>query len=56
MSLQHRIDSLRTRHQTLEARITEEDHRPKPNPDALMRLKGEKLKLKDEMERLGHLN
>ena len=53
MSLQHRIESLKTRHQALEARIAEEDHRPRPNPDALTRLKGEKLKLKDELERLG---
>ena len=56
MSLQHRIESPKTRHQALEARITEEDHRPRPDPDALMRLKGEKLKLKDEMERLGRVN
>ena len=53
MSLQHRIESLRTRHQALEARITEEDHRPRPDPDVLMRWNREKLKLKDELERLG---
>lgn len=52
MSLQARIETLKVRHTALEARIFDEDHRPRPNPDALMRLKGEKLKLKDEMERL----
>ncbi len=54
MSLQSRIDSLKDRHHALDARISEEDHRPKPDPDALMKLKGEKLRLKDEMERLAH--
>ncbi len=54
MSLQSRIDSLKDRHHALEARISDEDHRPQPNADALMKLKGEKLRLKDEMERLSH--
>ena len=52
MSLQSRIESLKGRHDALEARISDEDHRPRPDPDALMRLKGEKLRLKDELERL----
>ena len=56
MSLQSRIDSLKNRHNALEARILDEDHRPRPNPDALMKLKGEKLRLKDELERLSHQN
>ncbi len=52
MSLQSRIDSLKERHTALDAKVSEEDHRPRPDPDALMRLKGQKLKLKDEMQRL----
>ena len=52
MSLQSRIESLKDRHTALDARILDEDHRPRPNPDALTRLKGEKLRLKDELERL----
>ena len=52
MSLQSRIDSLKERHDALEAKVFAEDQRPKPDSDALMRLKGQKLKLKDEMERL----
>ncbi len=52
MSLSARIESLKTRHATLEGRISEEDHRPRPDADALSRLKIEKLRLKEEMERL----
>ena len=52
MSLQSRIESLKDRHHALDAKVFEEDHRPRPDPDALMRLKGQKLKVKDELERL----
>jgi hypothetical protein len=52
MNLQSRIESLKTRHASLDARIFEEDQRPRPDPDALSKLKLEKLRLKDEMERL----
>jgi hypothetical protein len=52
MKLQSRIESLKSRHANLETRIADEDHRPLPDPDALARLKLEKLRLKDEMERL----
>ena len=52
MSLQSRIESLKTRHASLESRITDEDHRPRPDSDALARLKLEKLRLKEEMDRL----
>jgi len=53
MSLQSRIDSLKTRHASLESRITDEDHRPRPDSEALAKLKLEKLRLKEEMDRLG---
>ncbi len=56
MSLQSRIESLKGRHATLETRIADEDHRPKPDGDALQRLKVEKLRLKEELERLAHRN
>jgi len=52
MSLQGRIESLTERHANLEAMISDEDHRPRPDDKALSRLKVEKLKLKDELERL----
>ena len=52
MSLQSRLDSLKSRHTELEIRIAEEDHRPMPDPDVMSRLKREKLHLKEEIERL----
>ncbi|NGM18904.1 DUF465 domain-containing protein [Roseomonas stagni] len=47
-----RIRSLEERHATLEARIAEEGGRPRPNDLELVRLKREKLRLKEEMEKL----
>lgn len=52
MSLQARIDSLKERHAGLETRIMDEDHRPRPDNSVLSRLKLEKLRVKEEMERL----
>ncbi|MEA2777518.1 MAG: hypothetical protein QOF90_2924 [Acetobacteraceae bacterium] len=52
MSLNTHLDALKERHASLETRISDEDHRPRPDTEALMRLKLEKLRLKDEMERL----
>lgn len=52
MSLNTRLDALKERHASLETRIFDEDHRPQPDTEALMRLKVEKLHLKEEMERL----
>jgi hypothetical protein len=52
MSLQARLESLKERHAGLEMRITDEDNRPRPNDMALSRLKVEKLRVKEEMERL----
>lgn len=52
MSLQSHIEALKDRHASLESRISDEDHRPRPDTDTLSRLKLEKLRLKEEMERL----
>ena len=52
MSLQSRIESLKGRHAALDSRILEEDGRPQPDSTALTRLKAEKLRVKEEMERL----
>jgi len=52
MSLNTRLDALKERHASLETRISEEDHRPSPDTQELTRLKLEKLRLKEEMERL----
>ena len=52
MSLQARIESLKERHAMLDARISDEDQRPAPDNDAMFRMKVEKLRVKEEMERL----
>ncbi len=52
MNLQARLDALKERHAALEMRILDEDQRPRPDTDALTRLKVEKLRVKEEMERL----
>ena len=52
MSLESRIESLKGRHASLETRILDEDSRPRPDNEALNKLKLEKLRLKEEMERL----
>ncbi|ACI53232.1 protein of unknown function DUF465 [Gluconacetobacter diazotrophicus PA1 5] len=54
MSYEARIHSLRLRHARLDDRIFDEDHRPAPDPAVLQRLKVEKLRIKEEIERLSH--
>jgi len=46
-----RLQSLKDRHSSLDARILQEDARPQPDSLELARLKREKLRLKEEMER-----
>ena len=52
MALHEHVDSLRTKHARLEQLIDEELHRPLPDQAALSRLKKEKLRIKEEIERL----
>ncbi len=52
MSLQSHIEVLKERHASLKTRILEEDQRPRPDDGQLSKLKIEKLRLKEEMERL----
>jgi hypothetical protein len=56
MAMQSRLDALKARHAMLEERIADEDHRPRPDSEVLMRLKVEKLRLKEEIERLNTSN
>ena len=51
MSLHSHLVSLQEKHASLEAKITAEDLRPQPDVATLSRLKLEKLRLKEEMER-----
>ena len=53
MAITSRLDTLKTRHANLETRIADEDHRPRPDSNTLLHLKLEKLRIKEEMERLG---
>jgi uncharacterized protein YdcH (DUF465 family) len=43
------LESLTTKHATLDERIFEESHRSNPDAATLARLKKEKLRLKDEI-------
>ncbi len=47
-----RLQALSDRHQALEAQISQEGNRPRPDDLSLARLKREKLRLKEEMEKL----
>jgi hypothetical protein len=52
MASHTRLDALKERHAALEQMILAEDRRPRPDEDVLVRLKVEKLHVKDEMEKL----
>ncbi len=52
MVSQEQLDSLKSKHATLERAIDEEAHRPMPDTVQIHTLKREKLKIKDEIVRL----
>ncbi|WP_448188786.1 YdcH family protein [Azospirillum sp. sgz301742] len=52
MAFEDRIESLRIKHQALEAALKTECQRPHPDDYTLINIKKEKLRLKDEMSRL----
>ena len=52
MSLHEHVDSLRAKHARLEQQIDEEQHRPLPDNAVLVKLKREKLRLKEAIEKL----
>lgn len=52
MSMPEHLDSLQSKHARLERLIDDEQHRPLPDTTALIRLKKEKLRIKEELERL----
>ena len=49
MSLDERIDSLKARHHALDVLIEEENLRPHPDDIEIVKLKKQKLQLKDEI-------
>jgi hypothetical protein len=52
MSNNARIESLKQRHAGLETQLHDEEVRPAPDTSAVLKLKREKLKIKDEIVRL----
>lgn len=54
MSLQDRIETLRTRHAHLEDELDREISRPAPNDDTISDIKRQKLRLKDQIFGLEH--
>ena len=53
MSMQEYVEGLRNKHAHLEEEIDIESHRPLPDQTTITRLKREKLRIKDEIARLG---
>ena len=49
MSLDEKIDALKSKHQALEAAIEEENSRPHPDDIEIASLKKQKLRIKDEL-------
>lgn len=54
MSTETHLASLSEKHSHLEAQICEENQRPCPDSLRITELKRQKLKVKDEIERLSH--
>ena len=52
MSLQERIESLKAKHRALENAIEDEHNRPRPDDIEILRLKKQKLQIKDELASL----
>jgi len=55
MASEDRIEALRSKHQTLDAELKVENLRPAPDDSLIAKLKKEKLRLKDEINRLAHV-
>lgn len=54
MSLSSHLQELRNKHSNLEARVAEAQRSPGVDDLHITQLKKEKLRLKEEIERLGH--
>ena len=54
MTVEERVESLKAKHARLQIEIDEEIHRPMPDSVHLAELKREKLRIKDEIERIHH--
>lgn len=56
MAHAERIEALRARHARLEVEIGQEANRPKPDDMQVAALKREKLRIRDEIERIAHIH
>jgi hypothetical protein len=54
MTVEDRIESLKSKHARLEHEIGEETHRPLPDTMLIAALKREKLRIKDEITKIAH--
>ncbi|WP_019644775.1 YdcH family protein [Novispirillum itersonii] len=52
MSLDARIESLRTKHAQLDSALEMEKRRPQPDAKAIADMKRQKLRIKDEIQRI----
>ncbi len=52
MSLHERIEALKAKHNALEIALEEENNRPHPDDFEIIRLKKQKLQIKDELANL----
>ncbi len=55
MTDKEQITTLKSEHQTLEAKIENETRRPSPDPEIVNNLKREKLRIKDQLASLDAL-
>jgi hypothetical protein len=55
MSLESHVSTLRSKHANIDRTLDHEQHRPAPDTIAIKKLKYEKLRLKEEIERLNPL-
>jgi hypothetical protein len=54
MSSDDRVDALKSKHAALEAALDQESRRPIPDSTAVAELKRQKLRIKDELQRIVH--
>lgn len=54
MTSEDRIATLRARHASLEAELQMETSRPHPDDNHISEIKRQKLRIKDEIQKLGH--
>ena len=52
MTMDERVESLKSKHASLEASIQSEGNRPRPDDAMIHELKRQKLRIKDEIVRL----